>query len=101
VGAKNERKKTSEVVRKSRFFIHTNIVLKKGGKKRAKQFFQKQSISANIKCREKIVGKIAKKRFLYSHKYRDKKRGEKNARNNSTRNRRVVRAKNVGEKIGK
>ena len=41
----------------------------------------------------------AKKRFLYSHLYRDQKMGEKNARNNFSRNTRIVGAKNVGEKV--
>jgi len=56
---------------------------KNGGKKRAKQIFQKHTYSANKKCREKIVGKKCEKRFLYSHEYRNKKiagqkRGETN-----------------------
>ena len=44
-------------------------------------------------------GISAKKRFLYSHQYRDQKMGQKNARNNFPRNTRIVRAKNVGKKI--
>ena len=47
---------------------------------------------------EKIVGKSAKNVFLYLHEYRDEKMGGKNARNNFFR-KRIVRAKNVGEKI--
>jgi len=41
---------------------------------------------------------IAKKRFLYSHEYRDQKMVEKKARNNFSRNTPIVRAKNVGKK---
>jgi len=47
---------------------------------------------------KKIVEKSAKKRFLYSQQYRDKKNGGKNARNIFSRNTRVVRQKNVGKK---
>ena len=43
--------------------------------------------------------KVRKKFFLYSHEYRDQKMGGKNARNKFYRNTRIVRAKNVGEKI--
>jgi len=48
---------------------------------------------------KKIVGKKTKNVFLYSHEYRDQKMGEKNSRNNFSRNPRIVRSKNVGEKI--
>ena len=48
---------------------------------------------------KKSSEKSAKKVFLYSHEYRDKKMGEQNARNNFSRNTLIVRAKNVGEKI--
>jgi len=44
-------------------------------------------------------GKIPKNFFLYSHEYRDQKMGGKNARNNFSRNTRIVREKNVGKKI--
>jgi len=43
--------------------------------------------------------KSAKTRFLYSHEYRDQKMGGKNARNNFSRNTRILREKYVGEKI--
>ena len=69
---KNRRKK----VRKPVFYIRKNIVTKKWGKKREKQFFQKHTNSASKKW-EKIVVKIAKKVLLYSHEYRAKKRGQK------------------------
>ena len=42
---------------------------------------------------KKSSGKSEKNVFLYSHEYRDKKRGEK------ARNTLIVRAKNVGEKM--
>jgi len=68
-----------------------------GGKKRAKQFFQKHTISACKKW-EKIVGKKCENRFLYSHEYRDQKMRGKNARNNFFTSTRIVQAKNVGKK---
>ena len=75
-------KKSSERIEKNVFFyIHTNIVTKKwGGKKRAKEFFQKHKNSAFKKCWEKIVGKKVRKTFFYIHtnivtkKYCDKTR---------------------------
>ena len=48
---------------------------------------------------KKSSEKNAKKLFLYSHEYRDQKMVGKNARNNFSRNTRIVRAKNVGKKI--
>jgi len=39
VRAKNVGEKSSEKVQKNVFYIHTNIVTKKGGKKQALQFF--------------------------------------------------------------
>jgi len=45
------------------------------------------------------VGKSAKKRFLYSHEYRDQIMEGKNARNNFFGNTRIVLAKNVGKKL--
>ena len=48
---------------------------------------------------KKSWGKSEKNVFLYSHEYRIQKMGGKNARNNFSRNTRIVRAKNVGEKI--
>ena len=94
------------------------------GKKPAKKFFQKHTNSGSKKYWEKIVSKCAKKRFLYSHEYCDQKnakknfwekivgikcdksffyihtnivfkKGTKNARNNFSRNTRIVRTKNV------
>ena len=60
---------------KNVFFIHTDIVTKKGGKKRAIQFFQKHKNSAGKNVGKKIVGKKCEKTFLYSHEYRDQKKG--------------------------
>ena len=64
---------------KNVFYIHTNIVTKNGrGKKRAKQFFQKHTNGAIKKCWEKTIANMYEKTFfLYSHKYRDQKIGEK------------------------
>jgi len=50
---------------------------------------------------KKSSEKSAKKRFLYSQQYRDKKMGGKNAGNNFSRNTRIVRARNVGKKSSK
>jgi len=47
---------------------------------------------------KKIVVKMCEKTFLYSHEYCDKEWGGKNARNEFSRNTRIVRAKNVGKK---
>ena len=70
-----------------------------GGKKRAKQFFQKHKNSA-IKNGKKFVGKSAKNVFFYIHtNIVTKKWGEQNARNSFSRNTLIVTAKNVGEKI--
>jgi len=93
-------KKSSEKSEKN-VFLHSQKYRyqKMGGKKRAKQFFQKQKNNAIKKCWEKIVGKKCENVFLYSHEYRDQKMGGKKARNNFSRNTLIVRAKNVGEKI--
>jgi len=48
-----------------------------GGTKRAKQFFQKHTISARKKSLKKSSEKSAKNVFLYSHEYRDQKMREK------------------------
>ena len=41
---------------------------------------------------------MCEKRFLYSHEYRELKMGEKTRETFFSRNTRIVRAKNVGEK---
>ena len=46
---------------------------------------------------KKSSGKSAKNVFLYSHEYRDQKMGEQNARNNFSRNTRIVREKLFGK----
>jgi len=43
-------------------------------------------------------GRRAKKRFLYSHEYRDQKKGGKNARYTFSRNTRIVRGKMLGKR---
>jgi len=94
-------KKSSERSEKKRFFLFTRISLpKNGGEKRAKQFFQKYTSSASKKCWGiNSSEKSAKNVFLYSHVFSDQKMGGKKARNNFSSNTRIVRAKNVGEKI--
>jgi len=47
---------------------------------------------------KKSSEKSAKNVFLYSHGNRDQKMGARNARNNFSRNTRIVREKNVGKK---
>ena len=61
------------------FTIHPKVVTKKIEKKSAKQFFQKHT-NCEMKKWEKIVGKIAKKRFLYSHDNHHQKWGEVRAK---------------------
>ena len=48
-----------------------------------------------VKNRRKKV----RKRFFISHEYRELKMGGRNARNNFSRNTRIVRSKNFGQKI--
>ena len=69
-------------VRKHVFYIHTNIVTKKLGGERAKQFFQKNTNSASKKkLGKKSSQKSAKTRFLYSHGNRDQQMwGKKHAK---------------------
>jgi len=74
---KNRRKKE----RKKLFYFHTNIVTKKWGKKRAKQFIQKPTNSAIKNVGKKIVGKKGEKNVIYIQTNNvTNKRGE-NARN--------------------
>jgi len=65
--------------RKKVFYIHTIIVTKKGGGENARNNFSRNTPTVRAKNVEKSSGKSAKKRFLYSHEYRDQKRGEKRA----------------------
>jgi len=70
-----------------------------GGKNaRKKFFFQKHTDFASKQRWKNNVLKSAKIRFLKTHKYCYKKMGEKNARNNFSRNTRISQAKNDGKK---
>ena len=81
-------KKSSENSAKKRFlYSHEYRTNKMGGK------------TLETKLGKKSSEKSAKKRFLYSHNYCDHNIGGKNAANNFSRNSRIVRPKNVGEKI--
>jgi len=75
-------KKSSEKSAKNVFLYSQNIVNKKfGGKKRAKQFFQKHTNGAIKKCWEKTTANICEQTFfLKSHKHRYQKMGEKRAK---------------------
>jgi len=67
------------------------------GKKRSKQFFQKHTNSASKKCWEKDRREKGRKKVFYIHtNIVTKKGGGKNARNNVSRNTRIVGAKTVG-----
>ena len=52
----------------------------KWGEKSAKQFFQKHTNGSGKNVEKKSTQKREKKRFLYSHEYRDKKMGGKKTR---------------------
>jgi len=88
-----------EKVRKNVFYIRKDIVTKKWGKKREKQFFHKHTNSASKKCWGKNRRKKVRKTFFIFARISCQKMGVKNARNNSCRNKRILQAKNVGEKI--
>ena len=61
-------KKSTEKVRKTVFlYSHKYRYPKMGGKKRAKQFFQKHKISAIKKCSEKNRRKKVRKTFFCIH----------------------------------
>ena len=98
VRAKNFGKKIVSKKCENTFFIFTRISCPKNrGKKRAKQFFQKHTKSASKKFWEKYrLKKVRKHVFCFHTKIVTKKWGGKNARNNFSRNTRIVRAKNVG-----
>jgi len=70
-----------------------------GGKKRAKQFFQKQTNRATKKCWEKIEAKKCEKTFFLFTRIRVQKMGGKNARNNFSRNFTNSASKKCEEKI--
>jgi len=69
------------------------------GKKTRETIFPETHEMCDQKMLGKIVGKSAKKRFLYSHENHPQKMGAKNTRNNFYRSTRIERAKNVGIKI--
>jgi len=86
-------------VRKNVFYILTNVVNKKWGKKPRETFFHKCTNSASKKCWEKIVVKKCEKPFLYSHECRDQKMlVKKRAKQFLQKNAGIVRAKNVWKK---
>ena len=83
-------------MRNNIFYIHTNIVTKKWGKTREKQFFQKHTIK---NCWEKNRRKKVRKNVFYIHtNIVTKKWRGGNAGNNFSRNTRMVRAKMLGKK---
>jgi len=80
------------------FYFHTNIITKKCGEKSARNnFFRNTRIVRANNVGKKSSGKSAKKSFLYSHEYRDPKRGEK-FETSFPKNTRIMRAKNVRKK---
>jgi len=71
-------KKSSEKSAKNVFlYSHEYRDQKMGGTKRAKQFFQKHTISASKNVWKKSSENSAKNVFLNSHEYRDQKMGGK------------------------
>ena len=82
-------------MRKTFFYIHTNIVQKKYWEKKARNNFSGSiRIMRAINVGKKSSEKVTKNVFLYSHEYRDQKMGGQNERNNFSRNTRIVGAKN-------
>jgi len=78
VRAKTLGKNAAKIAKKRFLYSHEYRDQKMGGKKHAKQFFQKQTNSARQICwGKKSLEKSAKTRFLYSHEYHDKKIGGK------------------------
>ena len=65
--------KSSKKVRKTFLYIHTNIVTKKWGEKRAKQFFQKHTNSASKKCWGKNRRKEVRNTFFIFTRISDQK----------------------------
>ena len=100
VQEKNVWKNSSEKRAKNVFlYSHEYRDQKMGGTKRAKQFFQKHTNSASKKFwginRRKDVRKNF---FIYTRISLPKNEGGKNARNNFSRNTRIVCAKMLGKK---
>jgi len=70
--------KNRKKVRKMFIYIHTNIVTKNWGEINAgNNFFRNTRKVRGKNVGKKSSQKSAKKRFLYSHEYRDKKMGGK------------------------
>ena len=70
-----------------------------GGKKRAKQFFQKHRYSASKKCCEKNRRKEVRKTFLYLLEYHDQKMAEKKRAKQFFQKHRYSASKKCCEKI--
>jgi len=78
VRAKNVGKKIVWKKGEKTFFIFTRITRPKKGGKNARYNFSRNTRIVRAKMLGKrSSGKRAKKRFLYSHEYRDQKRGQK------------------------
>jgi len=91
-------KSRQKKVWKKLFYFHTNIVTKKWEEKNARYNFSSNTrIVRAINVGKNSSENVWKKTFLFSHEYRDQKRG-KTARNNFSSNRRIVRAINFGKK---
>jgi len=73
-------------------------VTKKWGEKTREKFFLEHSNSIGKKY-EKIFGKMCEKTFFIIIRMSWQKNGGKNARNNFSRNTRILRSKYVGKKI--
>ena len=87
-------------MRKNRFlYSHEYRDIKMEGKKRAKQFLKIDTNSASENCWEKKPEKLRKNVFCNHTTIVTKNWGGKNARNNFSRNTRIVRGKNVGKII--
>ena len=87
-------------MRKTFFYIQTNIVTKKWGQQNARNNFSRNTLIVRAKnIGQKIVGKKCEKRIFIFTRISLPKNGGENARNNFSRNTRIVRTKNVGKKI--
>jgi len=71
------RKKLSEKSAEKVFYIYTNSVKKRLGKKARINFSRNTRIVRAKNVGEKIFGKKLKKSFFYSHEYRYQKMGGK------------------------
>jgi len=67
VRAKNGKKSSEKSAKNVFLYSHEYRDQKMGGKKFAKQFFQKQTNSASKKCWEKNCRKKVRKTFFYIH----------------------------------